>query len=192
MWPLLHFLGLLPLAGGLSVAATTPGAGVPTPAALASGRTAATTPPVPFALARAAQLRAGLTDITDPVTVELDPTYRFLCVWHERSGPGLATLPMPRVTLQAWEAVMKDMGQPGMSTLGSVRYDDPCVLGFTKLTWACFLTGISMIIVIVCIPVLLLISRRRPPGAPIFPDCCCDSCCQAKRPPPSRALQFVY
>eukprot|EP00933_Yihiella_yeosuensis_P057216 TRINITY_DN5687_c0_g1_i1.p1 TRINITY_DN5687_c0_g1~~TRINITY_DN5687_c0_g1_i1.p1 ORF type:complete len:236 (+),score=23.47 TRINITY_DN5687_c0_g1_i1:133-840(+) len=54
-------------------------------------------------------------------------------------------------------------------------HHDPCELGLTKLFWASLLAGLSMILILVCIPVLLEVTRRKPPGSPLI---VCDlGCC---------------
>mmetsp|Transcript_128128 Transcript_128128/g.221036 ORF Transcript_128128/g.221036 Transcript_128128/m.221036 type:complete len:204 (-) Transcript_128128:39-650(-) len=46
--------------------------------------------------------------------------------------------------------------------------NDLCLLGITKFGWACILTALAMLTLIMCIPLVLAISRRRPPGVSFF------------------------
>mmetsp|Transcript_97119 Transcript_97119/g.258071 ORF Transcript_97119/g.258071 Transcript_97119/m.258071 type:complete len:187 (-) Transcript_97119:94-654(-) len=139
--------------------------------------------------------------VRDPRMPELDPRYRFICVWRHpekkydetqyESAPFTPLLSrLPEVIAQFREERQSplDLGplQPGE------YYMDPCILGLKKLTWAIVLCGLSLVTIIFCIPFLLVISRRRPPGQPLFPDCCCfDCCCAPKRPPLPPTLHFA-
>mmetsp|Transcript_86651 Transcript_86651/g.240274 ORF Transcript_86651/g.240274 Transcript_86651/m.240274 type:complete len:181 (+) Transcript_86651:164-706(+) len=132
---------------------------------------------------------AGLSQFDGPLVAELDPRYRFICVWRQH---------LPNTFLGVGQAMMSarltQREEPETSGSDATRADnelymDPCVLGLTKLTWACVLTGFSLIVIILCIPFLLVISRRRPPGQPLFD--CCDGCCETKRQPLPPTLQFV-
>merc|ERR1719336_3488752 len=63
--------------------------------------------------------------------MELNPAYRFHCVWQEARQPALASW-----TRAEWaEALDIDRGDS--------LYADPCLLGLTKLCWAVILTGLS-------------------------------------------------
>lgn len=69
-----------------------------------------------------------------------------------------------------------------------INAKDLCIMGVNKFGWACFLTGVCMIVLLLCIPLILALSRRRPPGTSVF------SCCGSKpafqfRPPPSNFPQ---
>eukprot|EP00419_Tripos_fusus_P089164 CAMPEP_0172867036 /NCGR_PEP_ID=MMETSP1075-20121228/82397_1 /TAXON_ID=2916 /ORGANISM="Ceratium fusus, Strain PA161109" /LENGTH=158 /DNA_ID=CAMNT_0013716261 /DNA_START=127 /DNA_END=603 /DNA_ORIENTATION=+ len=103
-------------------------------------------------------------------TVELNPAYRFYCVWQEARQPALASW-----TQGEWENAL-DVGRRGSP------YVDACVLGLTKRSWAIILTCLSMVVILACIPLLLLVARRRQPGQPLIPGCCmCCDCCPPKR-----------
>lgn len=68
---------------------------------------------------------------------------------------------------------------------------DPCILGITKFAWAAVLTGLAMIVILICIPFLLTISRRRPPGQSAFP--CLDRTPPSKSPPwPPEGMAVQY
>merc|ERR1719498_820093 len=41
----------------------------------------------------------------------------------------------------------------------------------TKFGWACLLTIVAMVILILCVPLILAISRRRPPGTSLISVC---------------------
>lgn len=63
--------------------------------------------------------------------------------------------------------------------------NDWCFLGINKFGWACFLTAVSMIGLILCIPLVLALSRRRPPGSSLLSVCIGGSQpYQFQRPPP--------
>eukprot|EP00420_Gonyaulax_spinifera_P025103 CAMPEP_0197897578 /NCGR_PEP_ID=MMETSP1439-20131203/42258_1 /TAXON_ID=66791 /ORGANISM="Gonyaulax spinifera, Strain CCMP409" /LENGTH=191 /DNA_ID=CAMNT_0043518215 /DNA_START=150 /DNA_END=722 /DNA_ORIENTATION=+ len=126
-----------------------------------------------------------------PAGVELDPRYRFVCV---RQAALFALHMALRQDPQPDEAGSK-VAPPEPSDLATfpkdAPYVDPCVLGMTKLAWAAFLTGVCIVILLLCMPCLLIIARRRPPGHPIIPGCDCygGCCCEHKRPPPAPVLQ---
>mmetsp|Transcript_115020 Transcript_115020/g.358175 ORF Transcript_115020/g.358175 Transcript_115020/m.358175 type:complete len:158 (+) Transcript_115020:189-662(+) len=119
----------------------------------------------------------GISTPSDPAMPELDPQYRFLCVWRR---PGATSVFPP-----SFAARNGPLDLPPGDT-----HVDPCFLGLKKFAWAIILTGLSLVGIILCIPLLLVVSRRRPPGQPLFPDCCCDGCCAPKRQPLPPPLQF--
>lgn len=46
-----------------------------------------------------------------------------------------------------------------------------CIMGMTKFGWACLLTLVSMVVLVLCVPLILAVSRRRPPGTSLISTC---------------------
>mmetsp|Transcript_8495 Transcript_8495/g.15845 ORF Transcript_8495/g.15845 Transcript_8495/m.15845 type:complete len:194 (+) Transcript_8495:87-668(+) len=112
-------------------------------------------------------------------------------------------LPNVMTLLRLWSHEVKRKDPPAAANSTSAEgapptyqfEEDPCVWGFTKLFWAIFLTGLSLVSICVCVPILLEITRRRAPGQPLilFGIACCQEPTMGRMamPPPTSRLPIA-
>lgn len=78
----------------------------------------------------------------------------------KKTGLAANFLCSPQENMRAIKADV--LGQQG------VIVNELCIMGMTKFGWACLLTVVSMVILIMCVPFILMVSRRRPPGTSLI------------------------